>query len=81
MGNPRAIDFCPFRGNGEFGACLAGWVIEPEVTSLSSGKGDVSGLTYQNFEWGRGAKDERISFSQLWVRMGACSAGEAFFQK
>ena len=35
MGNPRAIDFYPFRGNGEFGACLAGWVIEPEVTSLS----------------------------------------------
>ena len=39
MGNPQAIDFCPFRGNGEFGACLAGWVIEPGVTSLSSGKG------------------------------------------
>lgn len=82
MGNPRAIDFCLFRRNGEFGACLAVWVIEPEVTSLSSGKGGMSqGRRIRFLSGGGGAKDERISFSQLWVKMGACSAGEAFFQK
>lgn len=76
MGNPQAIDFCPFRGNGELGACLAG-----SDKSFQRKGGMSRGWRIRFLSGGGGAKDERISFSQLWVRMGACSAGEALFQK